>query len=152
MPGEPSFGALALFLWTGMTSSPGMTQVAAGPARRQDGSFHVLGLLLALLVAACRLVPQSFCPFLSIFGPTRASTAASAVSEDGQTGTLFLFHREAFPGHLDSPSSLPGWQDLCVACLSASSKLGTSFGEERVWKGAASSLTNASGAAGAPRP
>lgn len=74
------------------------------------------------------------------------------MAEDDQARTLFLFHREVFPGHLDSPSSLPSWQDLCVACLSASSKLGTSFGEERVWKGAASSFTNASGAAGAPRP
>lgn len=118
----------------------------------RDGSVHVLAPQLTLTVAGGRPVPRRVCSFLSMFGLTRASTAASAASADGPASSLFLSHREAFPGHPDSPSSLPSWQDLCVACPSASSKLGTSFGEERVWEGAASSLANASGAAGAPRP
>lgn len=78
---------------------------------------------------------------LHIWADERLHCRAHRVRESA-TRILFLLHLQVFPGRLDSLARLPSWQDLCVVCPSASSKLGTSF-KGTMGKGAASSSKNA---------
>lgn len=78
---------------------------------------------------------------LHIWADKRLPCSAHPVREP-VTRTPFLPHLQVFPDRLDPPARLPSWQDLCVVCLSASSKLGTSF-KGTMGKGAASSSKNA---------
>lgn len=88
----------------------------------------------------CHRLSQ-FCPSCSSFG-LRELPLRRSHSRPSKQGPL------SPQGVASSP---PHWQDRCVVCLSARSKLGMFFGETR-WKGAASSIREASGAARGPHP